>query len=263
MNRPQKMLMLFVISSAMALGAVSCKKDASTSSASQMDVYMTDAPSNNYDAVFIDILRVEVNTSSDSVSGWNSIGIIKPGIYNLLDFRNGLDTLLASASLPAGTISQIRLVLGTNNKVMEDSVEYDLKVPSGMTSGLKLNVHAELQAGVTYKLWIDFDAGRSVVKKGNGNYSLKPIIRTFTEATSGAIKGIVRPAASKPYIYLVAGTDTISTFAEDDGYFMLRGIPKGVYDVNFNPGIMAVTKTVQGVVVNLGVVTNMDTVRVP
>lgn len=263
MNTPKKMLILFWISSLMALGAVSCKEEVSTGSASKMDVYMTDAPSNNYDAVLIDLLRVEVNTSSDSVSGWNSIGIIKPGIYNLLDFRNGVDTLLASASLPVGKISQIRLILGANNKVVEDSVEYDLKVPSGMTSGLKLNVHAELQAGVTYKLWIDFDAGRSIVKKGNGNYSLKPVIRTFTQATSGAIKGVVSPAASKPYIYLLSGTDTISTFAEDDGRFMLRGVPKGVYDVNFIPGVLTVIKTVQGVVVNNGVVTDMDTVRVP
>lgn len=47
--------------------------------------------------------------------------------------------------------------------------------------------------GIEYKLWLDFDAGRSVVEIGNGNYILKPVIRIYSEATSGAIKGSVLP----------------------------------------------------------------------
>ena len=38
-----------------------------------------------------------------------------PGIYNLLDFTNGKDTLIADAELSGGSNSQIRLILGDNN----------------------------------------------------------------------------------------------------------------------------------------------------
>ncbi len=44
------------------------------------------------------------------------------GIYNLLEFVNGQDTLIVDEDIPSGYISQIRLVLGENNTVMVDSV---------------------------------------------------------------------------------------------------------------------------------------------
>ena len=43
-----------------------------------------------------------------------------------------------------------------------------LTTPSAQHSGLKLNVHAELTEGITYKILLDFDAVRSVVKTGSG-----------------------------------------------------------------------------------------------
>ena len=65
-----------------------------------------------------------------------------------------------------------------------------LTTPSAQHSGLKLNVHAELTEGITYKILLDFDAARSIVKTGSGAYNLKPVIRTITEATSGLSKAM-------------------------------------------------------------------------
>jgi len=185
----------------------------------------------SYDSVNIDIQDIKVNTGD---TGWTSLPLNRKGVYNLLDFKNGLDTLLSSSELPAGTVSQIRLVLGTNNSVVVNGVNYPLSTPSSQQSGLKLNLHATLISGIEYKLWLDFDAGRSIVETGNGNYILKPVIRTYSEATSGAIKGSVVPANSHSMVYVIQNaTDTIGSSIADttSGNFLIGGLPAGAYNV--------------------------------
>ena len=73
-----------------------------------------------------------------------------PGVYNLLDFTNGKDTLIEDTELAGEMLSQVRLILGDNNSLMIDGVFYDLKTPSAQTSGLKLNVHQEIIPGEAY-----------------------------------------------------------------------------------------------------------------
>ena len=92
---------------------------------------------------------MSVHIHSD-VSGWDTVKNINAGIYNLLDFTNGLDTLLGSTVLPAGKISQMRLVLGSRNTVNIDGTISDLKTPSAQQSGLKFKIDATLKAGITY-----------------------------------------------------------------------------------------------------------------
>src|SRR5258705_13680735 len=90
----------------------SCKKNKGSS---RLDVYLTDAPA-LYDAVNIDVASVEIKSTDDqSDNGWQQLTQAKTGVYNLLDFTNGMDALLASVELPAGKISQLRLILGANN----------------------------------------------------------------------------------------------------------------------------------------------------
>ena len=112
-----------------------------------LQVMLTDGPA-NYDAVNIDVEKVEVNISSDSGansgadsgtnSGWQTVNLLRPGVYNLLKFSNGIDTLLAAADLPAGTISQMRLTLGDNNSVVIDSQSFPLKTPSAQQSRIEI-----------------------------------------------------------------------------------------------------------------------------
>lgn len=164
----------------------------------KLRIILTDAPA-NYQEVLIDIQEVRVHSAADGEEGgWRTLSDINAGVYNLLDFTNGVDTLIAEEEMPFGTISQIRLMLGENNRIKKGGEYYVIKTPSAQQSGLKLKVHADLNRGVTYHLWLDFDAGRSIVEKGNGSYSLKPVIRVFTEATSGAIKGFVAPLEAGP-----------------------------------------------------------------
>ena len=64
---------------------------------------MTDAPG-PYDAVYVDIQGIEITGGG----GKNVVMNVSKGIYNLLDFSNGIDTLLATGTLEDAKVSQIR-----------------------------------------------------------------------------------------------------------------------------------------------------------
>lgn len=131
-----------------------------------------------YDSIRIDIQSISIHTSADSAesSGWFELET-NGGIYDLLDYAAGNDTLIAFDSvLQTQTVSQIRLILGENNTIGVDGEIYDLETPSAQTSGLKIQVHAELKADKSYKILLDFDADQSILETGNGKYKLKPVI---------------------------------------------------------------------------------------
>lgn len=244
----------FVVLSLVWLG---CSSDESRST---LEVRLTDSPG-DYQEVNIDIQGVEIHhATGNQSSGWVALDIRK-GVYNILQLANGLDTLLGSASLPSGRVSQMRLILGPNNTLMVNDQLNALGTPSGQSSGLKVNLQTQMSAGVRYVITLDFDAARSIVNHGNGTYSLKPVIRALSEATSGAIKGDVTPAESSPAIFALDGTDTVATaFADSLGHFLLRAIPVGTYKVTFEPKTGFTPKQVTDVAVTLGTTTDMGTV---
>ena len=242
---------------ALSLALLSCSDENQNA---RLEIRLTDAPG-DYEEVNVDIQGIEIHAEGgDLASGWKSLNV-QQGVYNLLELSNGIDTLLSVTELPAGKISQIRLILGQQNSIKIDGQEIDLVTPSAQHSGLKLNVHADLVEGVTYKILLDFDAARSIVHTGSGKYNLKPVIRSITEATSGAIKGVVTPAASLPAVFAIVATDTVATtYADSTGNFLLRGVPPGTYVVSFDAkeGYTDFQETNVGV--SLGNVTDMGTI---
>jgi hypothetical protein len=247
----------------------SCIKSTSNTSnngaTGHLEIRLTDGPA-TYDAVYIDVRQVAVNVSSDTAtdSGWQILPLLRPGIYNLLDFKNGIDTVLASSDLPAGKLSQLRLILGDSNSVVVDGQSYPLKTPSGQQSGLKLKINSTLTSNIVYRLWIDFDAGRSIVATGNGKsgkYILKPVIRTYADAIGGSIKGFVLPAAAEPEVLAVQGTDTLMALPDSlTGYYFLGGVNAGTWNLLFHAQDTAYSDTTSAISVSTGVVTDAGTV---
>lgn len=258
MKAIRAVLLLLVLLSTVFL-LPSCKKENS-----RLTVYLTDAPA-DYDAVNIEVIGLQVKASTDpGEGGWQTMPLpVTPVIYNLLDFRNGMETLLSSIELPAGKVSQLRLILGENNTIVLNGTVEDLplEVPSGQESGLKFNIHADLVAGVEYKLWIDFDCARSVVDNGAGDYILKPVLRTFTEATSGAIKGIVLPTAAGATVTATFGTTVLSAIPDPTtGEFLIRGVPEGTWTVTFDANNGYIDQTINNVTVAIGQVADVGSV---
>ncbi|HEU4633617.1 MAG TPA: DUF4382 domain-containing protein [Flavisolibacter sp.] len=148
---------------------LACKKD---SRSSTLSVKLTDAPA-AWDEVNIDLKAVQVNFNNDT-AGWITLPT-KDTIYNLLGLQNGLDTLIAQATVPTNTVNEIRLVLGDSNTIKANGQVYPLSIPSGSTSGLKIKVNKKLNATLE-TVTLDFDAGASVTQEPDG-YKLRPVIR--------------------------------------------------------------------------------------
>ena len=212
-----------------------CKKDNdnegnSAGQTSQMDVMLTDAPG-DYEKVYIDIQEINVNIEGQ---GWVKLSLLRPGIYNLLDLRNGIDTILASEQIPAGELQEIRLVLGSRNSVVVDGISYDMETPSAEQSGLKIKIKESIRAGSKYIVWIDFDANRSIVLTGSGKYILKPVLRAFLKLNTGSLKGDVNPDDAVLFVNTInnSNTDTFTTFTYSGGKFFYMGLPAGSYHVH-------------------------------
>jgi hypothetical protein len=204
----------------------------------KLEVRLVDAPIDNATEVNVIVNSVQVN-NAETDTGWVTIN--EPNqTYNLLDLTNGAYAVLGEAELEPGTYEQIRLILDSegNNIVFEDGTTESLFVPSGAQTGVKLNVNAEIEAGFTYTLILDFNASKSVVKAGrSGKYLLKPVIRASNQATTGIIAGTVLPAEARSEVHAIAGEDTLTTtFADEvDGTFQLLGLDEGNYTVAFDP----------------------------
>ena len=214
-----------------------------------MRVALTDAPG-DYSAVNIEIHQVLVKQSDEDGdenaetenmddeeledSGWEVL-FNDTLMVNLLDYQNGKTLPLGEVELEAGRYEQIRIVLGDENSVtLVEGGTFNLNTPSGQTSGYKLKVNADIEEGEVYDLIIDFDAHQSIVVRGNGEFNLKPVLRTVELDNAGSISGVVTPAEASPYVYTVTDGDTVGTVADTEGNFTLVGLYEGTYDITFD-----------------------------
>jgi hypothetical protein len=233
--------------------AGSCKKERVKS---VYYVRMTDAPG-NYDQVNIDLKSVELTGDGGTTVTLNTTA----GIYNLLNFSNGLDTMIATGALGLKTVEQIRLVLGPNNTVMVDSVIYPLSTPSAEQSGLKLQVHQTLNPGVAYIVLLDFDANASIVQTGNGQYKLKPVVRTIETAISGSVMGKILPVGTIATVTADLNGTIYSSTVNAHGEFLIKGLPSGTYSVTITPAAPLSAVTLNNVIVNVGVSTDVGVIQ--
>ena len=215
-----------------------------------------------YDEVNIEVIEVTVHADSDdSTSGWFVISDDTLAV-NLLEYTNGNVAILADSSLASGHYTQVRLLLTDNNTVVVNGEIHPLEIPSGSTSGLKLNHPFTIEEGITYSATLDFDAERSIHMTGNGVYKMNPVIRLVVDATSGSIFGNVDPVESRAMVMTVVGDDTVSTYADTlTGDFRLMALPAGLYDVEiaatvgtYRDTMLAAVQAVAGGETDLGII---------
>lgn len=136
---------------------------------------LTDDPG-DFQQVNIDLQQVMIKMSDSS--GFQEVNTMA-GIYDLLQLQDGVDTMIVRDSVPINEIQQVRLILGSDNTIMVDSVLYPMDTPSAQQSGLKINLNRFMSADSLNTVLLDFDAAESVVERGNGSYSLKPVIKVL------------------------------------------------------------------------------------
>lgn len=139
-----------------------------------LHVRLTDAPA-DYDSVNIDLREIRIKSNNDvSDEGWQTLET-NAGIYDLLSYQNGNDTLVAQGFIDLRNIQQIRLVLGGRNTIVVDGVSYPLTIPSGSESGLKIMLN-KVVAQPADTVILDFDALLSVKEESDG-FKLRPVIK--------------------------------------------------------------------------------------
>lgn len=280
-----------IMAAFLAIFLFSCSKDNSASvdvpaGYQKVSVYLTDDPA-VFDHVYIDIQSVKalVDTceSSDSNdcddhhggghhgdddhdSSNNNCRIlvdlnVQPGIYDLLTLRNGLDTLLASATIPDGRIIKLQINLGPNNSLVKDSITYPLHLLPGQNS---INIQFGGHDWDHYRpghrrIWLDFDIGRSIIVR-NGQFYLRPVFRPFVLRNTAAIEGRVLPREALSVITVFNATDTSYALPNPGGEFKVRGLNPGTYDVFVNASNGYADTTVSGITVAVGRVTHLNTI---
>lgn len=235
----------------LSLGFTSCSKD---SSSQKLDIYLTDGPA-DFDAVFIDITAVEVKVDTsvshrhddhfgdndghgddhmhrrDEFGVWQTVNFT-PGVYDVLQLRNGIDSLIASTTVN-GTVRKIRFTIGSNNSVVVGGVTYPLTLINPTNNFLYVNLndrHRDHGNGGSLAVWVDFDLGRSIVF-ANGVYYLKPVLRPFCNSNFGEIEGRVLPLASQAIVKVYNNSDSAVAIPNPDGRFKVRGLNPGNYTV--------------------------------
>lgn len=163
--------MLGALAALTGLALNSCDDEAEYA---HLKLRLTDAPA-DYQQVNIDVEQVRIKMASDT-NAFIDLDT-RAGIYDLLQLQDGVDTLLADALIPAGTLKEIRLILGYENTVMVDSTLHTLLTPSAHSSGYKIKLNTPVSSDELTEITIDFDAMESVNPHPNGGYLLHPVLK--------------------------------------------------------------------------------------
>lgn len=212
---------------------------ASSADMGTLTLRLADAPGEEVESAVIWVSGV-------SIVGDNGSHIISSDTasYDLLALQHGVTAYLGSAEIPVGTYSQLRLIVDSARVTLKSPVTFTsgsssslMKVPSGSTSGLKVNLDGvEVVPGETVLL-VDFDVSRSFVFQGPPggpkSASFKPVIHATVMNVAGSIAGTVQPIAARAGLFAIQGTDTIATAAADTltGVYIIRYLAPGTYSV--------------------------------
>ena len=255
MNNIKKLLSL--TAAVVAVGAVffSCEslwdgsedKDTGT-----LSVLLTDAPfpTDLVAEAIVIIDSLDIRAKGDGNGDGPFITLSRErGAYDLMDLRNGVTASLVNLDVPAGRYDLVRLFVDSAYVVLkEDGPTYDLRVPSGYNTGLKVFIRPEIEVidGIT-ELLIDIDVSKSLLVQRVGQspnielrFTFKPVIRAANNSTTGQITGTVTDTSSTPVLIPDAqvslyqdNQDTLmtSTFTNATGEYALIGLEAGIYNM--------------------------------
>ena len=249
--------------------ATSCTQNDSESIGGKgtLSLLLTDAPfpSTLVDETIVTIDKIEIRstaaattttTDSDNAAQYTTLyeGEGKP--FNLLNLQNGVTEELANVDLEAGSYDLIRMHVVKAEVVLNDGTSYDLKIPSGTTSGIKIKITPELliESGVESTVLLDFDVSKSFIVQGNPKtpagikgFLFKPVLRAMCQQFTGVIAGTVSENATTPVANAtveIMRADSVYSSAQTDatGAYSLVGLPALTYKlVCSKDGYTAVT----------------------
>ena len=256
-----------------------CEKGVDNSDTGTLSIKLTDAPFpiDMVSEANVTINKIEVRKDQSESEGNPFLVLSEEEFtYNLLDLQNGITADLVEIEVPVGDYNLVRLYVSSANIKLEDETIYDLKVPSGAQTGIKIFVEPSIRVvgGLTTELVLDFDLGQSFVVQGDPitpagikGFIFTPAIRAANVSISGSIEGNVLDSDSNVLenaeVWIKDNGKTYTSFTEGDpnkGYYMLSNIPPGTYTVNATKNTVTPydTVSVENVEVVAGNMTQLD-----
>lgn len=148
-----------------------------------LNVYVTDAPpadvapvngtpgNTTWSHVYVTFTLLQAHeANATNESGWHNITVTQNTV-DLMSVQTA-SALLGSAELPAGTYTQLRIVVEKAWGVASNGTSYNFTVPSG---DLKTDDPFTVTSGQTASLTLDVDLSHSIVWTATG-YIFTPVI---------------------------------------------------------------------------------------
>ena len=265
MKFKNSILAVFVV---LSLTMVQCSKDNETMQSGQLNVKMTDAPSDdaNIQGTFVTVTDVKVD--GQSVEGFSTQTI------EISAYQQGNTKLLLNKNLDAGTYNSISLVLDYKNDAAGDSPgcyvltsddsKHALGSSTSSTSEITFNHPFQINADGNTNMVIDFDLRKSIIRDDNSgasnkyqfvtNAEMTNSIRLVDESNCGEVDGTIsnNTASSKLVVYAYEkgtfnqsaetqgqGTSHVmfanavtSAKVANDGSYKLSFLEQGKYEVH-------------------------------
>lgn len=198
---------------------------------------------------------------------------------SLLDLRNGYVDLLAESDLPTGSYDQVRLIVSDGYVRLTDGREFELTVPSGDETGIKLNVDftvGENGEGLEALLLLDVDLSRAFKALPGGKsprnageitgFQFRPRVamRLVDMNATGDVAGVVVDSGFNALDSVVVtaylgDTEVTSTVTDPDGTFRILGLAPGNHRLEFSRYLF-LDQTVEDVFVTASEVTEVGVV---
>lgn len=276
MDRLKKALALVVTLSVVAVGGLiwlsGCGGSGlGTGGQGTLRVFLADSPDPTITSVEIDVSSVEAHLDGNWVTLTTS-----PKTYDLMELVHDA-AVMAAVSVPPGTYTQVRFIV-SECRVTDSEGTHIAKIPSGLQTGIKVNLNFTVDPGLITGILLDFNVERSLNKLGNGNYQLQPVIPATIITLSGTISGTVTNGvlplsnAKVMAIYTAGpnysiGTEVNASATLADGTFKIWALLPGTYrlDVSWTDPVTQITHTaaVNDVSVIAGEDTAVGTIVVP
>ena len=161
-----------------------------------VEIRVTDPPPADVKSAVVYLSNIEVHkvsenaTESDNESGtWIPV-IGAPASFDLMDVI-GVEQILGSANLTAGSFTQIRMDVTKVTGETTDNVSYTAEVPSD-----KLRIVGAFNVGGGNKtiLTLDFDGEKSLVRTGEGKFLFKPVVKLLVNSGGKTAQENAKPS---------------------------------------------------------------------
>ncbi|SFR34983.1 Carboxypeptidase regulatory-like domain-containing protein [Robiginitalea myxolifaciens] len=278
MKRTKSVLLGLLLAAALPFSCSDYGNDLQYVKEGSIHVLFTDAPypTNWIESAEFTVTKIEARLKTEDAESSESEGsstteenqgspyqVLFEGseVINISELTNGMTRSMGVSAVPAGTYDLFRVYVTDASLTLTDGRTFDVKVPSGSQSGVKIFVKPSLEVTgeETNEVLFDMDISKSFVLRGNtqrmegiNGFIFKPVIRVVNLGYAGSVSGMVTndmeeaaPIAGAQVSLMAADTVYTTTFTDDSGGYKIMGIEAGAYTIQASADGFSASETIK------------------